>query len=118
MNPEFILGNSYGVFLGVTLFWMCGCAVVIGASIARKWLPARHVLPFGLALGVLDRAIAHTLFQSDLFSPGGLLIDTYCILLAGLLAWRYTLAIQLVRQYPWMYRRSLILGWRRLRQPV
>ena len=115
MTAELILGNSTAVFAGLTLICMCGCAGIFGAAAARAWRPARHVLPFGIALGVLDRALASALFQADLLSPGGFVIDTYCILLAAVLAWRYTLAAQLVRQYPWMYRRSLLLGWRRAR---
>ena len=116
MISEQTLGNSYPVFVGLTLVCMCGCGGLIGAAIARQWRPARHVIPFGLALGIIDRTLTFLLFQGDLLSPGGFVIDTYCILLAAVLAWRYTLASQLVRQYPWMYRRSLLLGWRRARQ--
>lgn len=115
MNPELILGSSYTVFLGFTLICMCSPAAFLGITFAREWRPARHLLPFGIALGLIDRAAAYALFQADIFSPGGFVIDTYCILLTGVLAYRFTLAAQLERQYPWMYRRFLLFGWRRTR---
>ena|SRR5579872_6309631 len=115
MSAELILGDRYAVFAGMTLFFM-GCAALVGAAVARDWRPARHVIPFGLAMAVIDRMLGYAAFQGDVLSPVGFMIDAYCILLASVLAWRYTLAAQLVRQYPWMYRRSLLLGWRRLRQ--
>jgi hypothetical protein len=111
---ELILGNSYAVFAGFTVTCMCSAAAFLGMTFAREWRPARHLLPFGIALGLIDRLVAHALFQADLFSPGGFTIDTYCILLAAVLAYRLTLAAQLQRQYPWIYRRFLLFGWRRI----
>ena len=115
MNPELILGNSYAVFLGLTLCCMCSTAALLGKTFAREWRPARHLLPIGIALGLVDRALAHALFQANLLAAGGLLIDTYCILLAATMAYRWTLSSQLQRQYPWMYQRFLLFGWRRIR---
>ena len=114
MTPELILGSSIGVFAGFTLFCMCGCAVLFGTVLAREWRPARKVLAFGLGLGLVDRFLVYALFGGDLLSPTGLIIDTWCILMAALLAYRFMLARQLARQYPWMYRRFLIFGWRSL----
>ena len=37
-------------------------------------------------------------------------------LIAGMLAWRATRAHQMVRQYPWLYVRSGLLGWREIVQ--
>ena len=115
MNPELILGSSYPVFFGFTVICMCGCAALLGIRIAREWRPARHLIPFGITLGLIDRALVYFLFRGELLSPTGFIIDTYCILLAATLAYRFTLSAQLVCQYPWMYRRFLLLGWRRLR---
>jgi len=112
---DLTLGNSYAVFGGLTIACMCSAAALLGITFAREWRPARHLLPFGIALGLIDRAVAHALFQADLFSPGGFVIDTYCIILTGVLAYRFTLAAQLQRQYPWIYRRFLLFGWRRIR---
>ena len=60
---------------------MCSSAALLGITFAREWRPARHLIPFGIALGLIDRALVYALFQADLLSPGGFIIDTYCILL-------------------------------------
>jgi len=114
MIETLILGTTYPVFIGVTLIFMCGCSSMMGRTLAQTWRPARHALPYGLLLGVADRLIIYTLFGGDIRSVSGFIIDTYFILLAALVTYRYTLARQMVRQYPWLYRRFLILGWRRI----
>jgi len=112
MNPELILGNSIAVFAGFTLLCMGSCAALIGMNLARRWQPARNVVPYALVLGGLDRLLGHALFGSELLSATGFAIDTYVILMVALLAYHRVLGRLLVRQYPWMYRRFLILGWR------
>ena len=114
MTPEMILGDTTAVFAGFTVFCMGGCAILFGMVLARDWRPARMVLPFGLGLGLLDRFLVYALFYGDLLSPTGFMIDTWCIMMAALLGYRYMLARQLVQHYPWMYRRFLIFGWRDL----
>jgi hypothetical protein len=115
MNPEHVLGNSFAVFAGFTLLCMASCGALIGISLAHHWQPARKLLPYALVLGVLDRFLGYALFGSDVLSATGFVIDTYFILMAALLAYRCVLARLLVRQYPWMYRRFLIFGWRSVR---
>jgi hypothetical protein len=112
MNETLILGTTFPVFIGVTLILMCGCAMAMGRGLARAWRPARHALPYGLLLGLADRFLIYALFGGDILSVSGLLIDTYCILMTALLTYRFTLAEQMVRQYPWLYERFLIFGWR------
>ncbi len=113
MNPQEIFGENLAAFAGFTFICM-GCASLYGVALARQWQPGRKVLPFGLALGLLVRLLSHTLFGGSLLSPTGFVIDTYFILMTGLLSYRYALARRLVRQYPWRYRQFLIFGWRRL----
>jgi len=112
MSPELILGSSFAVFTGFTLLCMGSCAALVGMNLARQWQPARKLVPYALALGMLDRLLGHALFGSDLFSATGFVIDTYVVLMAALLAYHRVLGRLLVRQYPWMYRRFLIFGWR------
>lgn len=112
MNPELVLGNSIAVFAGFTLLCMGSCAALIGMNLARQWQPARNVVPYALALGLIDRLLGHALFGSNLLSATGSAIDTYVILMAALLAYHRVLSGLLVQQYPWMYRRFLFFGWR------
>jgi len=113
MNERLILGTTYPVFIGVTLIFMCGCAVLMGRALASAWRPARYAVPYALLLGLADRFLIYALFDGDWRSLTGFVIDTYFITLAALVAHRLTLAAQMVRQYPWLYRRFLLFGWRK-----
>lgn len=115
-NAMLLLGTTYPVFIGVTLICMCGCAILMGRALASSWKPARRAVPYALLLGIADRLLIYGLFNGDITSITGYIVDQYCILLAALVTYRFTLAGQMVRQYPWLYRRFLIFGWRRRRQ--
>lgn len=117
MSERLILGTTYPVFIGVTLVCMCGCAILMGRTIAGAWRPARHALRYGFVLGLADRFLIYALFEGDIWSVSGFVIDLYCILLSALVAYRLTLAAQMVRQYPWLYERFLIFSWRPRRIP-
>lgn len=116
LDETLILGTTYPVFIGVTLVLMCGCAILMGRSLASSWQPARRAVPYALLLGIADRLLIYGLFNGNIISVPGFVVDTYCILLAALVTYRFTLAGQMVRQYPWLYRRFLIFGWRKRRQ--
>lgn len=117
MRETLILGTTYPVFIGVTLICMCGCAILMGRALARAWRPARHALRYGLLLSVADRFLIYTLFAGNIGSLTGFIIDAYCILITALISYRFTLASQMVRQYPWLYERFLLFGWRTRRTP-
>jgi len=112
MSERLILSTTYPVFIGVTLVCMCGCAILMGRALARAWRPARHALPYGLLLALSGRFLIYALFDGELLSPSGFVIDLYCILMSALITYRLTLAAQMVRQYPWLYERFLLFGWR------
>ena len=79
MSERLILGTTYPVFIGVTLVCMCGCAILMGRALARAWRPARHALPYGLLLALSGRFLIYALFDGDISSPTGFVIDLYCI---------------------------------------
>ena len=112
-----ILGTSPGVFIGLTVVLFGLAAFRAGQAIAEGWHPAYDALLAALGLTVADRFLACALFASRPLSLSAALIaGTY---LAGvtLFAWRATLARKMVRQYPWLYRPSGLLGWRRIDGP-
>jgi len=113
LTDQQLLGTTYPVFIGVTLIFMCGCAVLMGREVARAWRPAEQIVPYALLLGVADRLVIFAMFGGEWRSPSGFAIDTGLILFAALIAHRLTLAAQMVRQYPWLYRRFLLFGWRK-----
>ena len=113
MSERVILGTTYPVFIGVTLIFMCGCAILMGRALASAWRPARYAVPYALLLGLADRFVIYALFGGDWRSLTGFIIDTYFIMLAALVSHRLTLAAQMVRQYPWLYEPAGLLSWRR-----
>ena len=116
VDPTLILGTTVPVFIGVTLIVMCGCAMLMGRALASSWQPARRAVPYGVLLAIADRLLIYGLFNGNIASITGFIVDSYCILLAALVTYRFTLAGQMVRQYPWLYRRFLIFGWRKRRE--
>jgi len=106
-----LLGTNFGAWFGVVLFF-CGCAHLMGRALAESWRPARHAVPYALLLSIGDRLVIYLLFEGNLFSVPGFIIDTYLIVMTAMVTYHLTLAAQMVRQYPWLYERHLLLGWR------
>jgi len=113
VSEELLLGTSYAVFIGVTLIFMCGCAMLMGRAQARAWRPVKMCVLYAILLGLADRFLIATLFGGEWRSVTGFFIDTYVIILAALVSYRLTLAAQMVRQYPWLYRRRFLFAWKK-----
>ena len=106
-----LLGTDFAIWFGVIVV-MCGCAALMGRGLAQSWRPARAAVPYALVLGAADRLVIYALFNGDLFSVTGAIVDTYLILMTAVVIYHLTLAAQMVRQYPWLYERHLLLSWR------
>ncbi|WP_428610149.1 DUF6867 family protein [Sedimenticola sp.] len=104
------------VFIGLTLVLFGGAAYMMGQAIAITWRPLFHVFAYGLLLGVGDRFLIFALFDGELASLSGYLIDTCVIILIALLAFRITRVNRMISQYPWLYRRSNLLGWEEINE--
>jgi hypothetical protein len=94
----------------VVLFGLA--AFLAGQAAARSWRPAWRILPAATLLAAADRFLLYALFDAELASPGGFLIAA--AILAGLAATAYylTRARKMVQQYPWLYERRGLFGWR------
>jgi small-conductance mechanosensitive channel len=112
VSPGLLLGTDLAVWFGVTVVLMCGCAHLTGRALAQSWRPARHAVPYALMLGVADRFLIYALFGGNLLSISGFIIDTYLILMTAVVTYHVTLAAQMVRQYPWLYERHMLITWR------
>jgi hypothetical protein len=108
--PE-LFGTSPAVFVGITLILMGGCAAMTGQALARTWRPWWHLLPYCLLLGCADRFLTFALFQGQLLLVSGYLVDSLILTLSAALSYRVTRAGQMVRQYPWLYKRVGWLNW-------
>lgn len=109
-----LLGNSFGVFLGVTVVLVGFAAYMTGQALGAGWKPYwQLVISCGL-LGAAARFLSYALFEGALFSVSGYLIGTVVLLAIGSFAFRLNRARKMVNQYPWLYRRAGLFGWQRL----
>jgi len=106
-----------GAVILVTGLLGCGAAAMSGRAIAATWRPVWHVLIAAVLLAAAARFIHFALFEANLFSLTSFACDAGLFLVVGLLAFRITRASQMVRQYPWLYARQGLLGWRAIGQP-
>lgn len=104
------------VFIGITLILFGSAAYMTGQALAITWRPWLQVFPYALLLGASDRFLIFALFDGELISLGGYLLDTTVITLVGLLAYRITRVNRMISQYPWLYQRSGLLGWKEIKE--
>lgn len=109
---EALLGNSLGVFVGVTLCVMGFAAFMTGQALAVTWKPAWHAIAYAVMLGFADRFLAFSLFGGPLLSLPAYLIDTAALIAIALLAYRMARVRKMVSQYPWLYERAGVFAWR------
>lgn len=104
-----IFGTSLPVFIGITLILSGGCAVMTGRALALNWRPRWQVVVYALLLTLADRFLIYALFQGELLSPTGYLADALLLIAIAFAAYLLTRSRQMVRQYPWAYRRLLFV---------
>lgn len=109
-----IFGTSPLVSLGITLVLGGGCAVMTGRALALNWRPDWQLVVYALLLGVADRFLIFALFQGELLSLSGYFVDALALVLIAAIAFKATRALQMVRQYPWLYRRRGLLSWEKI----
>jgi hypothetical protein len=98
--------TSVPVFIGLTVALFGGCAFMTGQALAVTWRPLWQVVPYTLMLGAADRFLGFALFDGELLSLAGWLLDGTVLTVIGLLAWRLTQVRRLADQYPWLYVRT------------
>ena len=103
---------NLGVFLVVTVAVMGFAAYMTGQACANTWRPVGHVVFYCLLLGLADRFLVFALFEGELLSVGGYLVDTAVLVAVALLAFRLNRTARLTTQYPWLYERVGLLSWR------
>ena len=107
-----IVGTTWPVFIGVTVILMGGASYMTGQALAGRWRPEWQILPYGALLGLADRFLVYALFDGELLSLSGYVVDTGLIGLIAFAAYRKTRARKMVTQYPWLYQRHGLFNWR------
>jgi hypothetical protein len=109
---ESLLGTSLSVFIGLTVIIIGGAAMMTGRALADAWKSPLQVVfaCFGLALA--DRFLVYALFEGELLSLSGFVIDFAVITALALIAHRLTVVHKMVGQYPWRYERASLWSYR------
>jgi hypothetical protein len=100
------------VFVGLTLVVMGFAAFMTGQASANTWKPVYHAVGYIIMLGFADRFLTFALFDGELLSLTGYLIDTGALTVIALVAYRLTQVRKMVNQYPWLYERRGPFQWR------
>ncbi len=79
---------------------------------AETWRPLWHALPYTVLLAAGARFLTYALFEGALLSLSGYVITLVILLAICLAAYRMTQARRMVVQYPWLYERAGLFGWR------
>jgi hypothetical protein len=112
---QFYSNESIFQVLFVTLGLGAGCALLAGRAIAVTWrsiwIAVIAMIPMGLAV----RFVHFALFNETLLQPNTYLLETAILIAFACLSFQRTRALQMVKQYYWLYEPSGPLGWR-LRQ--
>jgi hypothetical protein len=82
-----------------------------GHAIAITWRPWKILLFYSALLSAGLRFLDYALAGGELWSVGGFLLGWLVQLAVASFAYRLSQARQMVRQYPWLYRRKGLLGW-------
>jgi hypothetical protein len=118
MDLEDLLGADVGAFIVLTVVFFGGAAAMTGQALARNWRAVWQVVPYALLLAVGDRYLLFALFEGDLLSLTGYVIAAAILLAFCLFAYRVTRARRMVTQYPWLYERAGLFGWREKPQEI
>lgn len=112
---ELYSNESIFQVLFVTIVLGGGCAILAGRAIALTWRSIWVVVAAMIPMGLAVRFVHFALFNETLLVPKTYLVETAILMIVACLSFQRTRALQMVRQYYWMYESSGPLGWR-LRQ--
>jgi len=82
-----------------------------GQAMAQTWRPIWQLIPYAAMLTIGSRFLSFAMFDGDLLSVSGYLIDWVVLTGIAMFGYRLTLARLMVRQYPWLYERAGLMGW-------
>jgi len=112
MSADVVGSVSWPEFIFLTLIFFGWLGYMTASSLGRMWRPVWQNVVYGLMLGGACRLLEMMLFQGPLSSLRGFLIASAYIIVVMLLSYRIAVTKMMVTQYPWLYERSGLLGWR------
>lgn len=109
---ESLLGTTVPVFIGVTCIIIGFAAYMTGQAMANTWRPVWQLFVYGALLGLASRFLIFSLFDGKLLSVTGYVIDSVVLIAIAGYAFRLTRARKMINQYPWLYERAGLFGWK------
>ncbi|MCB9960173.1 MAG: hypothetical protein H6843_16375 [Rhodospirillaceae bacterium] len=107
-----ILGTNVLVFVGLTLVLFGGAAFMAGQALANGWKTPLTGLFYCALLSFADMFLVYGLFDGDGTLVSGYIIRLVVLSTIFLTSYRVTQARKMVTQYPWVYERQGLFGWR------
>jgi hypothetical protein len=104
-------GDTLGMVLLFNLVLVAPAAFAAGQGVANTWRPWQQVIGYSVLLSAGLRFFDYALANGELWSIGGFLLGWLVQFAVAALAYRLTRTHQMIRQYPWLYRRKGLLGW-------
>lgn len=87
------------------------CAWLAGRAIARTWRSRLYAIIAMIPLAGAIRFLHFALYEGELLSGRAYIADTLFLMIVALIAWQRTRALQMTRQYYWLYAQRGPLFW-------
>ena len=100
------------IYLFLTVGLGGGAALMMGSNFATNWRPIGQVVLAGIGLAIALRFLHFALFEQELLTLPGFLVDAAVVIFFGLLGHRWRRTEQMASQYYWLYERTGPLTWR------
>jgi hypothetical protein len=105
------LGDTLFNVLLFNLVLIGPASFAAGHAVALTWRPWPQIAFYTGLLSATLRFLDYALANGELWSPAGFVLGWAVQFAIAAFAFRLTRARQMVRQYPWLYRRKGLLGW-------
>ena len=109
--------DSISVFIVMTVIIGGGAAFLAGRNLASRWRPMWMAIAYTIPLGLALRFFHYALFNGELLSWHYFITDTLVLIAGAFLGYRLTLTSQMVRQYPWLFKRTHLHAWTARKDP-
>ncbi len=109
---EETLGTTLPVFIAMTVIFGGFAAYMTGQAIANTWRPVFQVIFYCCLLAMACRFLIWGLFQGELLTLSGYLMDVLILQIIGLVSFRRTQVKKMISQYPWLYMKNGPFFWK------
>lgn len=106
-----IIDTNPTVFIIFSLIMMGFIAFLSGKAIAENWKSPFFILVNTVLIGFADRFFTYALFEGQLLNWQTYIAHCLIYLIIMYISYRIMLTNKMVKQYPWIYKKSYLLWW-------